>query len=382
MPGDPFKRSEVLRSQQNIYNLGYFDDVSLDYQRLGDTAPDIDLTYKVKEKFAGNVGAGVSYSATDGIVGNVSFSHPNMFGRGQQMNVTVEYGKKVTNFQFGYTEPWLFDTPTSLGAELTWMTQAWDNFDKRDRGGDLNFSRPLPLDYSRAYLTLHGGDVTLSDIKTGTTANPGDTFPETTISTTLRFDRDSRDYIFNPSSGSYSSYSIELAGADVAGDVNYIRQTFESDFYYPLFWKFVLRFRGRFGIVGGWRSADTVPPYELFFPGGTGDDAVRGYPDRSLPNLVGANPGGLAEAIFSVEYRLKLSRSIALLAFYDAGNAWSSLRDINLSDLKRGVGAGVRLEIPMLGWLGFDLGYGFDRPGTASKFEPHLQIGTGFPLSF
>jgi hypothetical protein len=36
----------------------------------------------------------------------------------------------------------------------------------------------------------------------------------------------------------------------------------------------------------------------------------------------------------------------------------------------------------MLGWLGFDLGYGFDRPGTASKFEPHFQIGTGFPLSF
>jgi outer membrane protein insertion porin family len=58
--------------------------------------------------------------------------------------------------------------------------------------------------------------------------------------------------------------------------------------------------------------------------------------------------------------------------FYDMGNSFPSWRDVNLNDLKRGLGAGFRIEIPMMGVVGFDLGYGFDRehPG----FEPHFQI--------
>jgi outer membrane protein insertion porin family len=54
------------------------------------------------------------------------------------------------------------------------------------------------------------------------------------------------------------------------------------------------------------------------------------------------------------------------------GNTYSSYKDINLYNLYRGAGAGIRLEIPMMGVMGFDLGYGFDRarPG----FEPHFQI--------
>ncbi|GAH48492.1 unnamed protein product, partial [marine sediment metagenome] len=60
------------------------------------------------------------------------------------------------------------------------------------------------------------------------------------------------------------------------------------------------------------------------------------------------------------------------LMFYDAGNAFESYKDVNLHNLYRGIGVGVRIEIPMMGILGFDMGYGLDReqPG----FEPHFQI--------
>jgi outer membrane protein insertion porin family len=69
---------------------------------------------------------------------------------------------------------------------------------------------------------------------------------------------------------------------------------------------------------------------------------------------------------------MKLSQTFAFLLFYDAGNAFESHDDVNLQNIYRGVGAGVRLEIPMMGVLGFDVGYGLDReiPG----FEPHFQI--------
>lgn len=392
MPGSTFKRSEVIRSQQNIFNLGFFEDVQLDYRKISDSSGDIDLTYKVKEKFPGTIGAGVTYSATDGLVGYVELTQPNLFGRAQNLHVKFEKGASKQNFELGFAEPWLFDTPTSAGGNLFYTTVTYDYYDKRDRGGELNLSRVLPLDYARGYCTFHAGDVAISNISSSYVPSPiydlrKETWPQMTVSTTFRFDRDSRDYIFNPATGSFNSYAVTLAGGPLGGDVQFHKHTLESNFYYPLFWKFVLRFRSRFGYAAGFRfggetTASRVPIYERFLPGGTGDDGVRGYSDRSLGVVYGGyNSGGRAEAIFSLEYRCRINRSLVALAFFDAGNAWESLRDVNLADLKRGAGAGIRMEIPMLGWLGFDLGYGFDRPG-GGQFEPHFQLGAGFPINF
>jgi outer membrane protein insertion porin family len=91
----------------------------------------------------------------------------------------------------------------------------------------------------------------------------------------------------------------------------------------------------------------------------------------------GYNIGGKAEAIYSLEYKFRPSPQLAFLAFVDAGNTWNSFRDLNISNLKRGAGVGVRLEIPMIGLVGFDFGYGFDRDG-GGKWEPHFQIGRTF----
>jgi outer membrane protein insertion porin family len=382
MPGSTFKRSEVIRSQQNVFNLGFFEDIQLDYKRVSDTTPDIDLTYRVKEKFAGTIGAGVSYSGSDGIVGYVELTQPNLFGRAQQLHVKFEKGGSKQNFELGFTEPWLFDTPTSAGITLFHLTTNYDNYDRRDRGGELSGSRPLPLDYTRGYVTFRVGDALISNSTRSDVKN--DSAPKLTIASTFRFTRDSRDYVFNPSAGSFHSYSLELAGGILGGQVHYNKHILETNMYWPLFWKFVLRGRARFGYVSGYTRRDTVPIYSRFYPGGTGEDGVRGYPDRSLGIRSGGyGTGGRSEALFSLEYRLKLSRGLTALAFLDAGNAWESLTRVNLSQLKRGVGAGVRLEIPMLGWLGFDLGYGFDQdqPGTA-KLQPHFQIGTGIPTGF
>jgi outer membrane protein insertion porin family len=127
LPGYTFRRSEVMRSQRDIFNLGFFDDVALDYRRA-DTAGDIDLVYRVKEKsFFGTIGAGVTYSASDGLTGYVELQQPNLFGRGQSANVKLERGGKKTNVQLGFTEPWLFDRPLSAGADVSYYTYSYDN---------------------------------------------------------------------------------------------------------------------------------------------------------------------------------------------------------------------------------------------------------------
>jgi outer membrane protein insertion porin family len=65
--------------------------------------------------------------------------------------------------------------------------------------------------------------------------------------------------------------------------------------------------------------------------------------------------------------------------FLDAGNSWLSVKDAR-AQFYKGLGAGVRMEIPMIGILGFDWAYGFDRKlmGLKDHWEFHFQIGTTF----
>lgn len=376
LPGQRLRRSQVVRSAREIMNLGLFEGINpLTGSR--DDSGNVDLIYEMKEKEGvGSVGAGVAYSAQDRLTGYLELSHPNMFGRGQKMYTKIELGGRLTNFQLGLTEPWLFDTRTSAGVDIYYTNRLWDYYTKRDIGTSANVSFPFYIDYTRMFYNFRVERTQILDIAdsyippTSGYSLYDDTFPRWTVSNSIGLTRDTRDFIFNPSSGSYISLQAEIAKKFLFANVDYNRMTFEVRTYFPVWWKFVLMARMRVGLV---TSLDEVPLYKRFYAGGTGEDGVRGYPDRSLsPQENSRAVGGNALFINNLEMKLKISQGMAVLLFYDTGNTFSSWRDMNLNDLRRGLGAGFRIEIPMMGVVGFDLGYGFDRehPG----FEPHFQI--------
>jgi len=376
IPGNRFRRSDVIRSLREMFNLGFFENVE-PLTGTPDDSGNIDLIYQVTEKEGvATVGAGVSYSAQDRLTGYFELSHPNLFGKGQRLYTKFEIGGRLTNVQIGFTEPWLFDTRTTAGLDLYYTNRFWDYYTKRDIGFASHVSFPFYLDYTRFGYSLRTERTQIVDISSSySPPSTGynlydDTIPKWTIANNFTLVRDSRDFIFNPSSGSYLNLRAEIAKKFLFANVDYNRITFEARIYFPIFWKFVLMSRLKTGIV---TSIDEVPLYKRFYAGGVGDDGVRGYSDRSLsPELDGRTVGGDAILINNVELKMKLSQGLAFLLFYDAGNAFTSYRDVNLHNLYRGIGAGIRLEIPMMGVLGFDIGYGLDRdpPG----FEPHFQI--------
>lgn len=375
LPGTRFRRSLVIRSMREVFNLGFFEDITPETGTPDDSG-NIDLIYRLKEKEGvGSIGAGMAYSAQDKLTGYVELSHPNIFGRGQRIYTKFEIGGRLTNFQIGFTEPWLFDTRTTAGFDLYYTNRRWDFYTKRDIGGATNFSFPFFLDYTRFNYTFRVERTQILDIAKEYKPTSGydlrkDTIPKWTLANNYGLTRDTRDFIFNPSSGSYISLQSEIAKPWLFANIDYNRFTFETRSYFPIFWKFVLMARFRMGVV---TSSGEIPYYKRFYAGGTGEDGVRGYPDRSLSPIEDGNRiGGNALFINNLELKLKFSQSFAILAFYDMGNAFTSYKDLNLYDLKRGAGVGIRVEIPMMGVLGFDLGYGFDRaqPG----FEPHFQI--------
>jgi len=376
IPGEIFRRSDVIRSLREVFNLGFFDNVE-PLTGIPDDSGRIDLIYKLTEKEGvATVGAGISYSAQDKLTGYFELSHPNMWGKGQRLYTKIELGGRLTNFQIGYTEPWLFSTRTSAGLDLYYTNRFWDYYTKRDIGLAGRVSFPFYLDYTRLGYTLRAERTRILDIASSYTPPSSgyslfnDTIPKWTVSNSFTLTRDSRDFIFNPTSGSYMALRADIAKKFLFANIDYNRITFEARTYLPIYWKFVLMARIKAGVV---TSVDEVPLYKKFYAGGVGDDGVRGYSDRSLsPELDGRRVGGSALLINNLELKLKLSPSLSFLMFYDAGNAFESYKDVNLHNLYRGIGVGVRIEIPMMGILGFDMGYGLDReqPG----FEPHFQI--------
>jgi outer membrane protein insertion porin family len=376
IPGERYRQSDVIRSAREVFNLGFFEDI-VPMPGNADDSGNIDLIYQVKEKEGvATVGAGISYSAQDRLTGYFELSHPNLFGRAQRLYTKFEIGGRLTNFQVGFTEPWLFDTRTSAGIDLYYTNRFWDYYTKRDLGFATRFSFPFYLDYTRFGYTLRAERTQIFDISSSYSAPStgyslyDDTLPHWTVANSFSLTRDSRDFIFNPSSGTYLNVHAEIAKKFLFANIDYNQFTFEARAYFPIFWKFILMGRLRTGVV---TSVDEVPYYKRFYAGGIGENGVRGYSDRSLSPVDGGRVvGGNALFINNIELKMKLSQSLAFIAFYDAGNAFPTYKDVNLHDLYRGVGVGIRLEIPMMGVLGFDLGYGLDR--EVRGFEPHFQI--------
>lgn len=79
-------------------------------------------------------------------------------------------------------------------------------------------------------------------------------------------------------------------------------------------------------------------------------------------------------SLLTLEQQFPIAHPLHGVLFFDAGNTWDLVRETRPFDLKLGAGIGIRLEIPLLGNIGFDYGYGFDRD-DGPRFVGHFLIG-------
>jgi outer membrane protein assembly factor BamA len=162
-----------------------------------------------------------------------------------------------------------------------------------------------------------------------------------------------------------------------------------------------------------------VPAYRLRFPpesnelfrlGGTTYNPLRGYDDFEIVPTDNINrrflvtettdstgtktyavspstvyyPGGLYMFAATGEWQFTIADPLHGLLFYEVGGTWNDLGNFRWNTLHRGAGVGIRMEVPLLGLIGFDYGYGFDRLDRATGrydkggWEPHIQFGRLF----
>lgn len=377
-PGDMFQRSALMRSYRNIYYLNYFNNVSVDFRYLEDS-PDVDIVFDLEEKTTGKAGVGAAYGGGTGFSGFIELGETNLFGRGQNLSFNYQFSKTRQDVQISFTEPWFMDTPLSLGGELFHTTFNESEYDRRRTGGAVMVGRPVPwVDYGSASMKYSLEKVDVFNITTDSTSYYYSLhdidWPRWTSSVRLNFTRDSRDRQLFASNGSTNSITGEFAGGPLGGNIGFQKYLIDSSWYVPSFWKFIFFLRARVGMVAAY-GGNEPPAYELFELGGTGFYGIRGYGSRTIAAREGFDTvGGRSMLILSAEYRCRIIDQLQLAVFADAGNTWASWSSSDFSDLNRGAGIGIRIEVPMLGVIGFDYAYGFDGPEPG--WEPHFQFGT------
>ncbi len=177
--------------------------------------------------------------------------------------------------------------------------------------------------------------------------------------------------------------------------IEYHKWKFQSKFYTPLSSAqkcFVLMTRFDAGFLGSFNKYKKSP-FETFYMGG---DGMSGYSYNYYSETIGLRGyengcltpyghEGYAYSRMALELRypvlLQGSTNIYALAFLEGGNAWTDIKKFNPFDMKRSAGVGVRLFLPMVGMMGIDWAYGFDKVFGSKNYSGsqfHFVLGQEF----
>lgn len=418
LPGQKFNSDKIQRSMSDLMLLNYFETVVPDVKTKLNNSETVDILFDVKEKSTDQANASIGYSELDGLIGSVgltfnnfSLSRPFQQGDGQQLALNAQFGGVQTVYSVGVTEPWFMNTPTLIGVNFYYSQTRRDNarffayvpYDEDSRSVALTVGRRLkwPDNFFRASVTLRYSnskifnvDDVLKDNSLYYSLIDGRELIATTIAASIS--RDSRNNAEFPTQGSL----YNITGEANFGDRHFFQSIINAQNFIPI---------GRTGLIfhtnvkagSNYRLSEGtfLSVNDLFYMGGSGlaynTESLRGYGDRSVGASNVAYPssrniesgyasdGGDAMFKFISELRFQIlpNPTIFGLAFFEAGNVWSNPGDIDISTLKRSAGVGIRLFMPLVGIIGLDMGYGFDRydkffkPVKTPTWEFHFQFG-------
>jgi len=384
--GQVFNSSVWDMSLQRLNQLGYFEEIKTEDAEVkpSTTEPQVDINLKVKEKGRNSIGFNGGVSGIGGSFMGLSYETNNFLGFGETLAVTLQGGTRQSQYQFSFTEPYLFDRPLTTGFTVFKTSFRYDqarelfgidpsklpsglgfenrlNFEQKGSGFNVFGSYPFRI-WNRFGLNFGINHSQTSEINAATkdyfsavktqqeqsflsTAGGGafSDFHAHTLIPSFSRNRTNGPAI-SPTSGYSLSTTFEYTGGPLGGTVNYLRPTLDYRMFHPMNkGRNTLAVRFLSSFVTGFRGT-AVPYYQRFFLGGDFD--IRGFDFRQIGpiahvvrtinavdpetgNLV-SRPfddvvyvGGDTQGVMNVEYRIPIiGRVFTMAPFFDIGNAW------------------------------------------------------------
>lgn len=420
-PGELYNRALLMQTLRMLNSMGHFNAESLmpDIRPVPTSNDLVDIGFPLEEtasdqfNIAGGWGSGTFVGSVGITLNNLSIKnffkkgawHPYPMGQNQRLSISAQTnGTYYKAFALSFTDPWLGGRkPNSFtlqahfseqnNAYYVWQksTQYFRTYGisaglgKRLSWPDPNFTLYTELSYERYtlkdwdYFVMKNGSANLLSLK-------------------FVFARSSVDQPLYPRRGSDFSASVQLTppyslfdGKDYSDKsmtdserykwIEFHKWQFKAQWFQALSRNsnLVLMAKAEMGFLGNY-NRHKISPFQRFEVGGDGMSGyniygidiigMRGYEDGALDPT---SDYSCAYNKYTLELRypviLKPSSTIYVLGFLEGGNGFTSWKTFSPFKIKRSAGIGVRLYLPVVGMLGIDWGYGFDRPnqGDTSK---------------
>src|SRR5208282_4990672 len=180
--------------------------------------------------------------------------------------------------------------------------------------------------------------------------------------------------------------TTDFAGGPLGGNNNYVKLYAEGNWYKKFNDRFIGAVRARGGYIDAYSGTADAPLSDRFFLGGS--NTVRGfdfrgvsptvtYTDTTNNEIEEITVGGDVMLNFNFELRTKITERFIGVLFFDAGGVWDKVQDVDLTQLRFGVGPGIVLNLP-IGY--FQVGYGIPfnvQPGDHTM-GPYFTFGSTF----
>ncbi len=424
LPGDKFSRANLIRSQRQITQLGYFDPQQLDMIPIPNPEKGtVDIEYRVTEKpsdqleLSAGWGGRQTNGGAGGLVGTLGLTFTNFSlrniidkkawsplpsGDGQRLSIRLQStGQSSQFYTVSFTEPWLggkkpnaftvsfnrtrlnsFDTEGKIAGHYI-ATAGTIALGTRLKKPDTWFTVEAALSYQRYDLKNYVNSFFI--FNEGNSNN---------LSASFNISRNSVDAPLYPTRGSNFSFTVSASlpyslmfkgrknldyatasNTDKYKWIEFHKWKFSAEWYLSIAKNLVFKTSAKLGFLGYYNSRIGVSPFERFEIGGDGisNSQILGRDILSLRGYPIISPDGGAPIFnkYTMELRypisLNPSATVYVLGFVEAGNYWMSMKDYRPYELKRSVGAGVRVFLPMFGLLGFDYGIGWDRAPKAGN---------------
>lgn len=372
-PGDDLNRIDLDHARNRLARLGAFDSVSIRYDTVDDTTRD--AVYELKESKALDFSLLFGYGSYELLRGGFELEHKNVLGLAHQARLLAVQSFKSTRADFLYTVPELFHEDVDVFVNASGLRREEISFVREEYGGGAGARRffsgigtDVSARYSYQYLNALDNQATnaigVKQTRVGA------------VVLDLRHDR--RNNPLLPTRGYDILANIEVASADLGGEVDYQRVELAVAGHAKIAGGLFVHLGVRHGAalqMGG--SSGELPFTKRFFPGG--ESSVRGYqqgeasPRDANGNLLGAETYLLG----NVELEQFLTPSLSLVGFVDAVGFAEHMRDYPVDESLYSVGGGIRWK-SIVGPVRLEYGYNLNRRPGDPRGTLHFSVGFPF----
>jgi outer membrane protein insertion porin family len=383
---------KIRLSRDRVDRLGYFTNVNVETIEVPGAPDQVDLLFTVAEKPTGSISLGAGFSSAEKVALSFGIRQENAFGTGNFLAVEVNTSKFNRNFVVSTTDPYFTQNGISRTFDVFHRTTRpylgdLDAYSLINTGAGLRFGVPV-TENDTVFFGLNAEQTEIREgnglpdayrqyaDKFGTTS--------TALPLTVGWARDGRDSALVPTEGSLQRFNADVS---VAGDVRYVRTSYQFQQYIPISKKYTFAFNTDLGWGQGLRGQE-YPLFKNFYVGGLG--SVRGFEQSTLgpsqttttANSAPIYLGGPKKLVLNAELLMPFpgagnDRTLRLFGFTDIGRAYAEDESVSADELRASVGIGLSWISP-LGPLRFSYALPV-RQQTNDKIQRlQFQIGTSF----